>query len=184
MKRGVSHHRRLEAPSPVEPAKEDAGDRVQEDRPRHQCRSEIDRLGEGGEVTQAEQHGSDDDCSPDDARLRAIRPATSDAPPDEHEDRHEPEPEHEFLGEPSVAESNWYVREDVEHGRSGRSDHWLGEVLGEEGHHHRVEDDDQDAADDADADGQSDLVPEVLPDPAANPLRSMTYDRRPTRGAA
>jgi len=123
VKRSVSHHRRLKAPSPVEPAKEDTSDRVQEDRPRHQYRSESDRLDECGEVAQAEQHGSDDDCSSDDGRLWAIRPPASDAPPDEHEDGHEPEPEHEFLGDPPVEESDWYVREDVEHGRSRCSEY-------------------------------------------------------------
>ena len=119
----MSHHRRLEAASPVEPAKEEAGDRVQEDRPRHQCRSEFDRLCEGGEVTQAEQYGSDDDCSLDDGRLRTIRPAASDAPPDEREDGHQSEPEHKFLSDPSVEESDWYVREDVEYGRSRCSEY-------------------------------------------------------------
>jgi hypothetical protein len=60
MERGVRHYRGLETASPVEPAEVDAGDRVQEDRPREQCRCEGDCLGECREVTQAEQDGGDD----------------------------------------------------------------------------------------------------------------------------
>jgi len=100
---------------------------------------------------------------------RPAAPAAGDSPPDEHEDRHEPEPEHEFLGDSSVEESDRDVREDVEHGRSRRSDNGLGQVLGDEWHHHYVENDDQDAPDDSDSDGQSDVVPEALPDSAATP---------------
>jgi hypothetical protein len=38
-------------------------------------------------VARAEQHGSDDHRGPDDGRLRAVRSAARDAPPDEREDR-------------------------------------------------------------------------------------------------
>lgn len=99
MKCSVGHHRRFETSPPVEPAKEDADYRIEENRPRDQCWREANRLSKSWEVTDAKEDPGSHNCSPCDACFRSSHLLAWDSPPDEHEDRHQPESEQQFLSD-------------------------------------------------------------------------------------